>query len=62
MNASDFGQVFSKDRFSRVLRYLARGPMGREDDLTDDPWAEVMRLVDEFNAQRRAEFISVVGE
>ena len=56
LNAPVFGQVISKDKFSRVLRYLARGPVGCEDELTDDPWSEVRWLVDEFNAQRRVEF------
>ena len=56
MQPPDFGKVLSKDRFERVQRYLARGPLGAEDDLTDDPWSEVRWICDEFNCQRRLEF------
>jgi len=56
MQPPDFGKVLSRDRFSRVQRYLARGPLGAEEDLTDDPWSEVRWICDEFNCQRRIEF------
>jgi hypothetical protein len=49
----DFGRVLSNDRFTRVLRYLARGPDGTENLKLTDPWAEVRWMVDGFNASRK---------
>ena len=45
----------AKDRFDRVLRYWARGPMGVEDTLTHEPWAEVNWMINGFNEVRRRE-------
>jgi hypothetical protein len=41
MPPPDFGRFISKDRFTRVLRYWARGELGIELDLGNDPWGEV---------------------
>ncbi len=57
-NASppDFGRVLSNDRFTRIMRYLARGPDGTETLKQGDPWAEIRWMVDGFNATRKAQF------
>ena len=52
----DFGRVLSSDRFTRILRYLSRGPDGTETLKNADPWAEVRWLVDGFNDCRRSQF------
>jgi hypothetical protein len=49
----DFGRVLSNDRFTRVMRYLARGPDETETLKQSDPWAEVRWMVDGFNATRK---------
>ena len=51
----DFGRWISKDRFTRILRYWARGEIGIEDTLTDDPWGEVRIWVNGHNSARREE-------
>jgi hypothetical protein len=48
----DFGRIMSKDRFSRVLRYWARGPEGVEYQLGIKPWGEVDWWLDGFNKSR----------
>ena len=50
--APDFGKIMSKDRFERILRYWARGPLGVEDKLGEEPWAEVEWWVDGHNRVR----------
>lgn len=52
----DFGRVLSKDRFTRIMRYLARGPDGTETLKQGDPWAEIRWMVDGFNETRKAQF------
>ena len=52
----DFGRIISKDRFDRVLRYWARGAVGVEAELTEQPWGEVMWFIDGFNETRNREF------
>ena len=49
-------RYISKDRFDRVLRYWARGPVGCEDTLSENPWAEVNWVIDGHNEKRRKEF------
>jgi hypothetical protein len=48
--------VLSNDRFTRIMRYLARGPDGTETLKQGDPWAELRWMVDRFNATRKAQF------
>jgi hypothetical protein len=52
----DFGRVLSCDRFTRIMRYLSRGPDGTETIKESDPWAEVRSMVDGFNNSRRTQF------
>jgi hypothetical protein len=52
----DFGRVLSSDRFTRIMRYLSRGPDGTETMKESDPWAEVRWMVDGFNNSRRTQF------
>lgn len=49
-------RFISKDRFDRVLRYWARGPLGCETALTEEPWVEVNWMIDGHNARRKKEF------
>lgn len=49
-------RYISRDRFDRVLRYWARGPLGCEDALTEAPWSEVDWIIDGHNAARRKQF------
>ena len=51
MAPPDFGRYVNKDRFDRIFRYLARGPVGNGEDT--DPWKEVRWFVDAFNENRR---------
>ena len=37
-----------------MLRHLSRGPVGTEDDLGDDAWAEVRHWTDGHNQVRKA--------
>ena len=53
---SNLFRYISKDRFDRVLRYWSRGPIGCEDTLSDNPWAEVNWVIDGHNEKRRKEF------
>jgi hypothetical protein len=55
MQAPNFGQYLSHDRYQRIARYLARGPQGVEDLLPNDPWAQFRWLVDGFNNVRQRE-------
>ena len=45
----DFGKYMSIDKFRRVTRYLSRGPMEVD---KDDPWCEIMYLLDGFGQPR----------
>jgi hypothetical protein len=55
MSAPDFGRQLSFDRFSRVLRYWARGfPADREKPRLN-PWAVIDPWVKGFNASRLRE-------
>ena len=49
-------RFISKDRFDRVLRYWARGPLGCESALTEEPWVEVNWMIDGHNTRRKKEF------
>ena len=55
MPPPDFGRFISKDRFTRVLRYWARGDLGVERELGNDPWGEVRPWFDGHNARRKNE-------
>jgi hypothetical protein len=55
MPAPDFGLFLSRDRFRKILRYWARGPVGTEDKLKENPWEEVDYWVRAFNKCRRDE-------
>jgi hypothetical protein len=48
----DFGKILSKDRFERILRYWARGSLGVEDKLGEEPWGEVEWWIDGHNKVR----------
>ncbi len=52
----DFGRVLSNDRFTRIMRYLARGPDGTETLKQGDPWAEIRWMVDGLSATRKSQF------
>ena len=53
-----FERHLSKDRFDRVLRYLVRGPVGTEEELTDDAWAEVRPWSEGYNKKRKDKLIA----
>ncbi len=55
MSAPDFGQQLSYDRFSRVLRYWARGFPADRDKLRLNPWAVIDPWVKGFNVARLRE-------
>ena len=55
MPPPDFGRYLTKDRFTRVLRYWARGTLGVEHDLGHDPWGEVRPWIEGHNNKRLKE-------
>jgi hypothetical protein len=55
MPPPDFGRFLSQDRFSRILRYWARGRQDERDKLRDNVWAQIDPWVSGFNAARPRE-------
>ena len=53
----DFGRILSHDRFSRILRYWAKGPLDIDEEKATNPWAEVDWWITGFNERRKEEFI-----
>jgi hypothetical protein len=51
--APDFGKFLSKDRFERILRYWARGPLGIDEKLEEEPWSEVEWWLKGHNDKRK---------